>query len=457
MLNPFFLQGANSEQGLVQDLINEHIRMFGVEIYYLPRKYLTEKTIIKEIIQSKFDRAFPLEAYVVNYDGYANNSDMLTKFGLSINDELTLIVSKERCELYIQELLKNDTNTKLISRPKEGDLIYFPLGDKLFEIKFVENEKPFYQLGKNYVYEFRCELFEYEDEDISTGVTEVDTIIHNEGYIATLTLAGIGITANAITSLSYGGLQTITLINDGNGYTSAPKVSISSPGIGVTAEAVAIMTSKTGLTTAYSIKEVYITNPGYGYTYSPRILFFGGGGNGAIATSGISTSSIGIVSITNGGSSYTTVPIINFASPSDISYGTTATGIAVVSAAGTISEIRITNSGVGYTSAPIITISNPSLVGSGSYDYNEIVVGSASSSTAKVRKWTLSTATLEVAIFDGQFEIGETLVGQTSGATYTVKSFNKDNLVDPYNENLELEIEGDAITDFTSHNPFGDV
>ena len=456
MLNPFFLQGAASEQGLVQDLINEHIRMFGVEIYYLPRKYLTERSIIKEVIQSKFDKAFPLEAYISNFDGYAGNTDVLSKFGISISDELTLIVSKERYENYIQELIKDDTNVKLSSRPKEGDLIYFPLGDKLFEIKFVENEKPFYQLGKNYVYELKCELFEYEDEDIDTGISEVDSIIQDEGYIATLLLSGIGSTATAITSLAVGGVKLISLINDGQGYSSTPTINISPPGVGNTATAVAIMTSRSGLTTAYSIKDIFITNPGYGYTYSPSIFFIGGGGNGAIATVSISTSSVGIVTITGGGSAYTTSPTVTFSSP-NVSYGTTATAISVVSSAGTISQIRFTNSGVGYTVTPTVTISNPSMIGSGSYEYNEIVVGSATSTTAKVRSWVLSTKTLEVSIVDGEFSMGESITGQTSGATYTLKSFNKDNLVDSYNQNAIIESEGDAITDFTESNPFGDV
>lgn len=456
MLNPFFLQGAASEQGLVQDLINEHIRMFGVEIYYLPRKYLTERSIIKEVIQSKFDKAFPLEAYISNFDGYAGNTDVLSKFGISISDELTLIVSKERYENYIQELIKDDTNVKLSSRPKEGDLIYFPLGDKLFEIKFVENEKPFYQLGKNYVYELKCELFEYEDEDIDTGISEVDSIIQDEGYIATLLLSGIGSTATAITSLAVGGVKLISLINDGQGYSSTPTINISPPGVGNTATAVAIMTSRSGLTTAYSIKDIFITNPGYGYTYSPSIFFIGGGGNGAIATVSISTSSVGIVTITGGGSAYTTSPPVTFSSP-NVSYGITATGISVVSSAGTISQIRFTNSGVGYTVTPTVTISNPSMIGSGSYEYNEIVVGSATSTTAKVRSWVLSTKTLEVSIVDGEFSMGESITGQTSGATYTLKSFNKDNLVDSYNQNAIIESEGDTITDFTESNPFGDV
>jgi len=460
MLNPFFLQGSKNEQGLIQDLINEHLRMFGVEIYYLPRKYLTEKTIIKEVIESKFDEAFPIEAYLVNYEGYGQNTDILTKFGVTISDEVNLIISSERYQLYIEQLIKNDPNIKISSRPKEGDLIFFPLGNRIFEIKFVENEKPFYQLGKNYVYELRCELFEYEDEDIDTDVAEIDTVIENQGYIVTLNLTGIGTTASAITSQVSGGLRNITLINDGQGYVSAPTVVIAPPDSGSGATAVAIMTSRSGLTTALSISNVYITNPGYGYTYAPSIFFLGGGGTGAAATSGITTSgySVGIITVTNGGSGYTTSPTVIFSSPDNsISYASTARGISVVSAAGTISQIRIINAGIGYTGIPTITISAPSLVGVGTYIYNEIVTGSASSTTAKVRKWTSSSNQLEVSLIDGAFRIGESIIGLESNAQYSIRSYNLNDQIDAYAQNDILESEGDSITDFTESNPFGEV
>lgn len=459
MLNPFFLQGSQGEQSLVQDLINEHLRMFGVEIHYLPRKYITEKTIIKEVIESSFDKAYPIEAYISNYEGYAENTDVLTKFGLTVSDEITLIISAERFELYIKDLIKDQPNIKSSLRPNEGDLIFFPLGEKLFEVKFVEREKPFYQLGKNYVYELRCELFEYEDEDIDTGVTEIDEVIKDQGYIATISLVGIGTTATATTTQVTGGVQTITLINDGQGYTSAPRVAISPPTSGVTAEAVAIMTSRTGLTTAFSIDKVFITKPGSGYTYSPSIFFIGGGGIGAAATVGVATSgaSIGTITITNGGSKYTSSPTVTFSSPSNVSYAITATGIAVVSAAGTISQVRITNSGIGYTITPIITISSPSSVGTGAYSYNEVVTGSATSTTAKVREWNAVTGKLEVSIIDGSFAVGETLVGSSSSAIYTVQSVTTDNLVDEYAQNNIFESKGDSITDFTERNPFGEV
>ena len=209
-LNPFFQQGARSEQNLVQDLINEQLRMYGVEVHYMPRKYMNEKTIQSEVVQSVFDDSYPLEAYVDNFDGYAENPTLLSKFGIEQTNEVTLVISRERWETYIQPLLKNESNVKLTTRPKEGDLVYFPLGDRLFEIKYVEHEKPFYQLQKTYVYTLKCELFRYEDEVIDTGVDEIDDILTGEdsegiaedgststllGYSQTLTLVGTGATA----------------------------------------------------------------------------------------------------------------------------------------------------------------------------------------------------------------------------------------------------------------------
>ena len=169
-LNPFFLQGAQSEQRLIQDLINEQLTIYGVEVTYIPRKYVRKQTIIEEVQSSKFDDNFALEAYVNTYEGYSGAGDVLTKFGVSLRDEVVLTISKERFEDFISPFLDADDDIELATRPREGDLVYFPLGQRLFEIKFVEHEKPFYQLGKTYVYEIQCELFEYEDELIDTGI-----------------------------------------------------------------------------------------------------------------------------------------------------------------------------------------------------------------------------------------------------------------------------------------------
>ena len=105
-LNPFFQQGARSEQNLVQDLINEQLRMYGVEVHYMPRKYIKENTVIKEVVASKFDDAYPLEAYVDSFDGYGDNPVLLSKFGIEQTNELTLTISKERWETYIEPLMQ---------------------------------------------------------------------------------------------------------------------------------------------------------------------------------------------------------------------------------------------------------------------------------------------------------------------------------------------------------------
>ena len=265
-LNPFFTQGTRNEQSLIQSLVNEQIKMYGVECYYIPRKYLNTNTVIREVVQSKFDDAFPLEAYVQNFDAYQGNGQILSKFGVQIQDDINLVISKERFETYIQPLIRNETGIKLATRPKEGDLIWFPLDDRLYEIKFVEHAKPYYQLQSLYVYELQCEVFRYEDEVVDTGVGDIDDDLDTLGYIQTLTLAGIGTTATAVTGFRNGGVQFINLLNDGSGYTSTPTVAISSaPSGGIDATAVAITTSKSGLTTSKSIKEILITNPGAGY------------------------------------------------------------------------------------------------------------------------------------------------------------------------------------------------
>ena len=123
MLNPFFQQGSFQEQNLIQDLINEQLKIYGVEIYYLPRKFITEKTILREVIESKFEEALPIEAYVDNFEGYNDNTTILSKFGIQSTQEIELIISRERYETYIYPLIRNIPNIKFSSRPKEGDLI----------------------------------------------------------------------------------------------------------------------------------------------------------------------------------------------------------------------------------------------------------------------------------------------------------------------------------------------
>jgi len=460
MLNPFFLQGSKGEQGLVQDLVNEQLRMYGIECHYIPRKLMTSRTIMKEVVESRFDQAFPLEAYLMNIDGYAGQGDILTKFGVRVTDEATFVISKERFEEAVAPFLEQqEDDYELSNRPKEGDLIFFPLGKRMFEIKFVEHERPFYQLQKNYVYQLQCELFEYEDEVIDTNVNAIDEVVQTEGYIARLVVSGIGSTATANTTLNFGAVQQIFLQNDGYGYLTAPTVSIStSPGVDATA--VAIMTSRSGIGTAKSIDKILLINPGSGYIGIPTVTVPGTG----IATAGITTlGSVGIVTITSGGSGYTTTP--NVAITTAPSGGTDATAEAVM-VGGTISAIRISNAGSGYTTAPTITIGAATSIGDGDYIFNETVqVSSDSSETARVKVWDANSRTLDVSMLTKmQFQVGEKIKGLESGAEYVILSVDYDTpndypnsqyKADQYNDNADFETEADAILDFSEGNPFG--
>ncbi len=464
MLNPFFIQGSKGEQNLVQDLINESIQIHGVEVYYIPRSYVTTKSIIREVIESKFNNAYPLEAYVDSYEGYGGQGTILSKFGIQELDDLNLIVSKERFELYITPLIRNTDNYKLSSRPKEGDLIYFPLGDRLFEINYVEHEKPFYQLQKNYVYELRCQLFRYEDEIVDTGIENIDDNVENSGYIQTFTMIGIGSTATAVVSTLNGGVRFIDVINRGSGYTTSPNVAISSsPSINGTAVGIASMIG--GIVdicepdgTLLRVQAVTISRSGYGYTTPPKVSFTGGGGVGAAATAIIEDGVIGIITVTSGGSGYATPPEITF---NTAVIGNTAKAVAIVEN-GSISEIRILDGGKGYNSAPnyiqpVITIGPPVQVGFGTYINNEIVVGSATSFRARVKTWNAYTRKLELSNINGSFRKGEDLIGQESGATYRIESINVNDINDPYAQNDEIQIEASSIIDFSERNPFGMV
>jgi len=474
-LNPFFLQGSPSEQRLVQDLINEQLTIYGVEVTYIPRKFVRKQTIIEEIQSSAFDDNFLIEAYVNTYEGHTGAGDILTKFGMSLRDELTITISKERFEDFIASFLAAlpESEIELSTRPREGDLVYFPLGQRLFEVKFVEHEQPFYQLGKNYVYELKCELFEYEDEVLDTSIDEIDTTIQETGFITTLNLIGVGRTATATVNLSEpsGYIREIFINNDGSGYTGTPIVSISTaPSGGINASAVAITTNKAGV---YSIDQILLTNAGSGYVIPPIITISGGNGVGAAATCSIETQTRGVISftMTDNGVGYSTIPSLAVSGP--IGGGTTATAVAVINSDTQVSSIRIINPGVGYTvgDTPTISISSPPLItGVGTYIFNEVVRGQTSGTEGRVKSWDSDTKVLKVSLVGigttvGGFIPGEIIVGTSSTisaattsngyAIYTVKSYDHRDIYDKYDQNDEIEEEADTFLDFSQSNPFG--
>jgi hypothetical protein len=182
--NVFFNHAVNSEQHLYEDLVVESLRMYGHETMYLPRQVIEEDSILNEDVQSKFGDAYSVEMYIENTDGFEGEGDLMSKFGLQIRDQATFVVSLRSWERFISL----DSNLATSFRPNEGDLIYFPLSGSMFEIKFVEHEDPFYQVGKLFVFKLRCELFEYSQEDFDTGIGDIDLIEDEQAYSLNMTM-----------------------------------------------------------------------------------------------------------------------------------------------------------------------------------------------------------------------------------------------------------------------------
>ena len=479
-LNSYFLQGSPGEQDLIQQLINEQIQIYGVDVYYLPRKIFKTDDIIKEIQSSKFDDSFLIEAYVNNVDGYAPDSDIMTKFGLRLKNEINLTISRERFENFISPFLEGISSGiregritgftfgDLITRPKEGDLIYFPLGERLFEIKKVEHEKPFYQLGSLYTYDLSCELFEYENEFVDTSIAEIDNQLKEEGYITTIDLVGVAQTATATVGVSSGRVAEIFLNNDGSGFTSAPTITFSdAPVGGHNASGVAITTERANIT---SILRIEMTNAGAGYTEAPTISISGGGGSGAAATCSISTT-FGVQQVVVGtaGTGYSASPTVTIATPPSGINTAVINPVFNTSIGAGINTVRILNSGIGYTSGPIsLEFSGPTS-GIGTFYYNETVTGQSSGITAVVKDFDagvrvsaagtvtiIGETKLRVSLNTGQFFEGETIVGGSSTATYIVKTHDLDSHDQPSDSNEEIELEADSLLDFSESNPFGE-
>ena len=170
--NTYFSQGTTGEQDLTQSLVNEQIKMFGKDVYYIPRTLVKQDTVFGEDTMSKFEGAYLIEAFIEDNSGFRGDGDMFTKFGVQIADQATFVISRTR----FTEAVDDNATLIVEGRPNEGDLVYFPMANKIFEIQFVEYEVPFFTLGKQYTWGLRCELFQYSDEDIDTGITEVDAI-----------------------------------------------------------------------------------------------------------------------------------------------------------------------------------------------------------------------------------------------------------------------------------------
>ena len=200
------VNGSAQEQKFIENLIVETIEIYGQNIYYVPRTIVNRDTVLGEDSDSQFDSAKAIRAYVNNVEGWEGQGELLSKFGVRIEDKTTFVFSREK----FKEKVDDSTVLNVEGRPNEGDLIWFPITKHLFEIKFVEAEKPFYQLGKGYVWECQCELFEYSDEDLDTGIAEIDAIETAFANAITVNFATGGTGDFTVGEIVAGGTSNVT-------------------------------------------------------------------------------------------------------------------------------------------------------------------------------------------------------------------------------------------------------
>ena len=184
MRNLYFSDKVRSEQNLYEDIIIESLKIYGQDVYYLPRDLVGEDRVFGHDVPSRFNSSHKIEMYIENAEGFEGEGDLFTKFGVEIRDEATFVVSRRRWE----QTVKRYDNEISGDRPREGDLIYLPLSNSIFQINHVEHEQPFYQLSNLPTFKLRAQLFEYNDEDLDTGVEAIDDIERDYAYTYILTL-----------------------------------------------------------------------------------------------------------------------------------------------------------------------------------------------------------------------------------------------------------------------------
>ena len=185
--NIYFSDKVRSEQNLYENIIIESLKMFGQDVYYLPRTIVNENRVFGEDVPSKFSNSYKIEMYIENTEGFEGEGDLFSKFGVEIRDEATFIVARKRWNTTVGRV----DNQIEGARPREGDLIFLPLSNSLFEVMHVEHEQPFYQLSNLPTFKMRCQLFEYSGEDLDTDVASIDGIEQNNAYEFDMVLSGI--------------------------------------------------------------------------------------------------------------------------------------------------------------------------------------------------------------------------------------------------------------------------
>jgi len=390
--NLYFSEKVRSEMDLYADLVIEALKIYGQDVYYLPRDLVNEDVLLGDDVASRFPTSHKVEMYIENVEGFDGEGDLFTRFGVEIRDEATFVVSRTRFSAQVRRP-DNDIAT---DRPTEGDLIYLPLANKMFEIQHVEHEQPFYQIENLPVYKMRCTLFEYSGEDFDTSIEGIQDIEKTGSYQYKVCL-------------------------------TAPK------------KPTALITMN--------------------FEYDDNVFDSSYGPEGTIST----------VSITSGGTYYTSPPTIRFVG-GDPRDSAEATAI-IDSATGTVTSVVVTNGGSGYETLPVISFDGGSTVDS---DYAigdtvKQVLGNGVTITGEIQNVDLDSSgdsdrclyLAHVGADDGKyhtFTTGGTLLNVTNNALtgFTITTVSEDNKISETEQNETFTDFSDDFLDFTEDNPFGD-
>ena len=252
---------SHAEQELINELTSEVIKIHGMDVFYIPRTIVKEDLLLGEDVLAKFSTAYEIEMYLKGTEGFGGEGDLVSKFGLDVRDEVIFTVHKDRFELATD-----------MAKPLEGDLVFLPISKGLFEIKFVEHEQPFYQAGKNYSFDITCELYQYSQEQLETGITDIDDIEKEQGYTIDLIMtaggsgtftddeviyqgANLGAATFKGTVVSWNAVTRTLRLNDTSGSLAAVATT------GVTSGAVWSLSSTTDSTGKADLDQVLPTDP----------------------------------------------------------------------------------------------------------------------------------------------------------------------------------------------------
>ena len=382
---------------LYADLVIESLKIYGQDVYYLPRQLMNHDTLLGDDVTSRFPTSHKIEMYIENVEGFDGEGDLYTRFGVEIRDEATFVVSKTRFSAQVQRP-DNEIDT---DRPTEGDLIYLPLTNKMFEIQHVEHEQPFYQIENVPVYKMRATLFEYTGEDLDTGIDDIQDIEKLGAY------------------------QYI--------------VSVKPTGDAVAVASISFTTYDSPIGNVGDVDAIFLTDSGNYYTIPPTITFTGGGsssfslGDSASATATIdaSTGRVNGLTLTSSGTNYDSAPTINFSggnlgTDSDYRIGDTVQQILAGGIKITGEVQRIVKDSAGDSSEHIYLAH----VGADDGKYHTFVPGG---------------------------EIINITRGGVIGRGLTINSVTEDNKISETEQNDIFRNLSNDFLDFTENNPFGDV